>query len=57
MKIRELIQEVKKLNIQDKADVVALANIDGKDYEFDIIGIHQKGVPYIELEVQEWKNF
>lgn len=52
MKIRELIQEVKKLNIQDKTDVVALASINGKEYEFDVIGIYQYGMTYVELEVK-----
>lgn len=50
MKIRELIKAVTKLNIQNETDVVALANIDGEEYEFNIIGVHQEGVPYIELE-------
>lgn len=53
MKIRELMKEVDKLNIQNQTDVVALANIDGKEYEFEIIGVYQEGVPYIELEVIE----
>ena len=57
MKVRELMKEVNKLNIQNETDIVALASIDGEEYEFDIIGIHQEGVPYIELEVQKWKNF
>lgn len=52
MTYKELIQEVNKLNIQDKTDVVALASINGKDYEFDIIGIYQYGMTYIELEVK-----
>lgn len=56
MKIRELMKEVDKLNIQDKADIIALANIDGEECEFEIIGIHQEGVPYIELEIQKWKK-
>lgn len=53
MSVRELIEEVTKLNIQNKTDVVALANIDGVEYEFNIIGVCQEGVPYIELEVTE----
>lgn len=53
MKIIELMKEVDKLNVQDKSDIVALANIDGEEYEFEIVGIHQEGVPYIELEVKE----
>ncbi len=50
MKLRELIKEVTKLNIQNETDVVALANIDGEEYEFNVVGVHQAGVPYIELE-------
>lgn len=53
MSVRELIEEVTKLNIQNETDVVALANIDGVEYEFNIIGVYQEGVPYIELEVTE----
>lgn len=53
MKIRELMKEVNKLNIQNEADVVALANIDGEEYEFNIIGVRQEGVPYIELEKRD----
>lgn len=53
MKIMELIKEVTKLNIQNETDVVALANIDGEEYEFNIIGVYQEGVPYIELEAKE----
>lgn len=53
MKIRELMKEVNKLNIQDETDIVALANIDGEEYEFEIIGVYQEGVPYIELEVEK----
>lgn len=56
MKVRELIKEINKLNVQDKSDVVAFATVGDEEYEFEIIGIHQEGVPYIELEVTEAKN-
>ena len=53
MKIIEFMKGVDKLNVQDKSDIVALANIDGEEYEFEIIKVCQDGVPYIELEVKE----
>lgn len=54
MKIRELRQEINKLNIQDNAEIVAFGCVDGEEYEFEIIGVHRDGVSYIELgEVQE----
>lgn len=52
MKIIELIKEINHLNTQDENDVVALATIDGEEYVFDIVEVHQEGVPYIELEMR-----
>lgn len=54
MKVRELRQEINKLNIQDDTEIVAFGCVDGEEYEFEIIGIDKEGVPYIELgEVEE----
>lgn len=56
MKIRELMKEVNKLNIQNETDIVAFATVGDEEYAFEIIGVYQEGVPYIELEVQEVQN-
>lgn len=54
MKVAELRRQINKLNVQDDIDIVAFGCVDGKEYEFEIIGIHKEGVPYIELgEVKE----
>lgn len=54
MKVAELRRQINKLNVQDDIDIVAFGCVGGEEYEFEIIGIHKEGVPYIELgEVEE----